>query len=453
MGELIISISGVRGIVGEMLTPETALGMTAAFAEVAPEGEILVASDGRTSGDSLRAACLAALSAKGRTAVDLGVATTPTTEMAVILRKAAGAIIVTASHNPVEWNGLKFLDQEGVFLRQGQLDRLVSIWKRSVPEWKRWEFVQPVLNWDGAADAHVERILALDVVNAEACRQARLPVVLDTICASGGRIAPKLLRALGSPFVHVNAEITGKFTRKPEPVPENIRDVGEAVRANHAALGMVLDPDGDRLALLDETGEPIGEEYTLALSIYAVRRRARTRAPVVVNASTSRMVDDVGAMFGFPVLRTAVGEINVVEGMVKHGADLGGEGNGGVIYGGLHYGRDGLLGMAIILSLLAEEKCRLSDLVRKLPRYVISKQTATVPPEKRAAVLHRVRSLAAEMGAELDTCDGVKLVWADRWLHVRPSNTEPIIRIFAEAPTEQDARELCARAQEIAARE
>jgi phosphomannomutase len=449
---MMISISGVRGIVGETLTPEVALGMSAAFAEVAGPGEILVASDGRTSGTSLRAACLAAISAKGRAACDLGIATTPTTEMAVIERKAAGAIIVTASHNPVEWNGLKFLDSTGVFIRQPDLDRLVTLWRQGSPSWSSWSEVQPVCSWDGAAQLHVDRLCALKIVDVDACRKAHIPVVIDTICASGGLIAPELLEILGSPYFHVNGEITGRFTRKPEPVPENIAEVGEAVRKHGAALGMVLDPDGDRLALLDETGTPIGEEYTLALAVYAIRRRENRTGAVVVNASTSRMVDDVAAMLGFPIYRTAVGEINVVEGMYRHGADLGGEGNGGLIYGGLHYGRDGMLGIAVILSLLAEEKCKLSELIKQFPSYVISKQTAVVPSDKRAAVLDEIRNLAPSLGAELDTCDGVKLIWGDRWMHVRPSNTEPIIRIFAEAPSQEDALALCAQAQAVVAR-
>ena len=449
MATLMISISGIRGIVGESLTPEVALGMAAAFADVAPPGPILVASDGRTSGSVLRSACLAGLGAAGRVAVDLGVVTTPTTEVAVALRKAAGAIIVTASHNPAEWNGLKFLDPNGVFIRQKTLDRLVARWREGKPSWCAWDRTEATASWEGASEAHVERILALDVMDPERCRRARIPVVLDTICASGGGIAPALLDALGSPVTHVNAQITGRFPRMPEPVPEHISPVGETVRKAGAAAGLVLDPDGDRLALLDEHGTAIGEEYTLALAVYAIRRKKRG-GPVVVNVSTSRMVDDLARMLDFPVYRTPVGEINVVEGMLARGADLGGEGNGGVIYGGLHLGRDGILGIALIVNLLAEEGCGLSDLVKRLPRYVISKQKATIPPGRRAEVLAGVEALAPTMGAEVDRCDGVKLVWPDRWLHVRPSNTEPVVRIIAEAPTEQDALCLCQRVRDMA---
>jgi len=448
MSDLIISISGVRGIVGETLTPETALAMAAAFAEVAPAGPILVASDGRTSGDALRAACIAGLTGAGRATVDLGVATTPTTGVVVPLRRAAGAIIVTASHNPAEWNGLKFLGPDGLFIRQDTIDRLVARWRAKEPAWQPWEHVGRADHWDGAAAAHIERILALDIIDVPRCREARVPVVLDAICGSGATIAPELLDALGCVVHAVNTEVTGRFPRMPEPVPEHIAPVGDVVRRTGAAVGLVLDPDGDRLALLDEHGTAIGEEYTLALAVYSIRRR-RQGGPVVVNASTSRMVDDMAAMLGFSVHRTPVGEINVVDGMIRLGADLGGEGNGGVIYRDLHLGRDGLLGIAVIIDLLARERCPLSELVGRLPRYVISKQKVAVAPEARAAYLGRFVELAAARGAILDTCDGAKLIWPDRWLHVRPSNTEPVVRVIAEAPTEGQALALCREAQEL----
>lgn len=447
MAQLMISISGVRGIVGETFTPEVALRMAAAFAEVAPPGPILVASDGRTSGDVFRSACLAGVGAMGRAAVDLGVAATPTTEMAVAIRNAAGAIIVTASHNPAEWNGLKFLDPDGIFIRQDGLDRLVARWQAADRQWGAWDRIEPVATWTGAAQAHVERILELDVIDVTACRKARIPVVLDTISASGGTVAPRLLEALGCSVTHVNAEITGRFTRMPEPVPEHIAPLGDLVRANGAAVGLVLDPDADRLALIDENGAAIGEEYTLALAVYAIRGKRRG-GPVVVNVSTSRMIDDLARELGFPVHRTPVGEINVIEGMLACDADLGGEGNGGVIYRDLHLGRDGILGIALIVNLLAETGKSLSQLAALLPRYVILKHKLSVPPEKRSDALSRIASLAQELGADTDTCDGVKLMLPDRWLHVRPSNTEPVLRIIAEAPTKRDALALCEKARQ-----
>lgn len=437
-----ISISGVRGIVGESLDPETALHMAAAFATTSPDGEILVASDGRTSGDSLRAACCAGLTAMGRSAVDLGVATTPTTEVAVVSRKAAGAIIVTASHNPAEWNGLKFLGPDGTFIRQEHLDRLIDTWKRGDVNWHRWDGVAPVKRWDGASAEHITQILALDVIDVDACRAAALPVVLDTINASGGTIAPTLLEKLGCRVTHVNADQNGRFERMPEPLPENIASVGTAVRESGAVVGLVLDPDSDRLALLDENGVAIGEEYTLALAVSAIRAK-NPDAPVVVNVSTSRMVDDIARDLGFPVYRTPVGEINVVDGMLAHGAEIGGEGNGGVIYGPLHYGRDGLLGIALIIDILARERSPLSELITRIPRYTIVKRKASVDPAVRDRALSSLRNAASTRGAALDTCDGVKLIWPDRWLHVRPSNTEPVVRIIAEAPTDKDANDLC----------
>ncbi len=442
MSTLMISISGIRGIVGETLNPETALHMAAAFATVSPDGEILVASDGRTSGDSLRAACCAGLTAMGRTAVDLGVTTTPTTEIAVVAREAAGAIIVTASHNPAEWNGLKFLGPDGTFIRQEQVDRLIDTWRRGEFTWHRWDNVAPVIRWDGASSEHTERILELDVIDVDACRAAAFPVVLDTINASGGTIAPALLEKLGCRVTHVNGAIHGRFDRMPEPLPENIASVGAAVRESGAVVGLVLDPDSDRLALLDENGIAIGEEYTLALAVAAIRDK-KPGGSVVVNVSTSRMIDDVAQRHGFTVYRTPVGEINVVDGMLALGAELGGEGNGGVIYGPLHYGRDGLLGIALIIDILARERVPLSELITRIPRYTIVKRKASVDPEIRGRVLESLRNAAPIRNAELDTCDGVKLIWSDRWLHVRPSNTEPVVRIIAEAPTDRDANDLC----------
>ncbi len=448
MSDLIVSISGVRGIVGDSLTPSIALEMAAAFAEIADEGDIIVASDGRTSGDSIRSACCAGLTGMGRNAIDLGIATTPTTEMAVTERGAAGAVIITASHNPVEWNGLKFLGSDGVFLRQPDLDRLTTCWRRGSVPWHTWRDVGGVSRWEDAARTHVGRILDLDVIDVDRCRAAAIPVVLDTINASGGMIAPMLLERLGCSVVQVNAEITGRFSRIAEPVPEHIAPVGDTVRDAGAAVGLVLDPDGDRLALIDETGTAVGEEYTLALATYAIRRK-HPGGPVVVNASTSRMIDDVAAMLDFTVHRTAVGEINVVEGMLRNGASLGGEGNGGVIYGDLHLGRDGLLGIALIVDLLASDRTPLSELRGVLPRYTIVKEKIAVDVDARDDYLRAVASLDDE--AELDTCDGVKLIWSDRWLHVRPSNTEPVVRIIAEAPTREDADALCRAARSLAA--
>jgi len=447
MAGLMISTSGVRGVVGDTFTPEVALGMAAAFAEVAPPGPIVVASDGRTSGEVLRSACLVGLAAMGRAAIDLGVATTPTTAIAVPARNAAGAIIVSASHNPAEWNGLKFLGPDGTFIRQQTLDQLIVRWERGDFRWRAWDQIEAVTRWSEGARVHVDRVLALDVMDVGLCRRARIPVVLDTIFASGGTVAPRLLTELGCDVVQVNGEVTGRFTRMPEPVPENIASLGEVVRSSGAAVGLVLDPDADRLALIDENGAAIGEEYTLALAVYAIRRKKRG-GPVVANLSTSRMLDDLAQMLSFPVYRTPVGEINVVEGMLARDADLGGEGNGGVIYRDLHLGRDGILGIALIVQLLAEERTPLSELLRVLPRYVIMKQKVSVPPDRRKEALGHVESLAKQLGAETDTCDGVKLILPDRWLHVRPSNTEPVLRIITEAPTEADALALCEQAHE-----
>lgn len=448
MSTLMISISGVRGIVGDSLTPDVALNMSASFASIAPEGEILVATDGRTSGDMLKSACITGLAALGRQVTDLGVCTTPSTGIAVTSRGAAGAIICTASHNPSEWNGLKFLDPQGLFLRQHQLDALIGTWKNGAITWKSWDAMRPVERWDGAAAEHIDRILALDVVDVAKCREASIPVVLDTINASGGAIAPHLLERLGCRVTHVNADIHGRFGRMPEPLPENIASVGETVVSEGAAIGLVLDPDSDRLALLDETGRAIGEEYTLALAVRSIRSR-KPHGPVVVNVSTSRMVDDIGAELGFDVIRTPVGEINVVQGMLDCGATLGGEGNGGVIYGDLHYGRDGILGIALIIDLLAREGATLSELCERIPKYTIVKTKAAVDPNRLQSALAAFKQLAEDKQIVTDTCDGVKLIWPDRWLHVRPSNTEPVVRTIAEAPTADDAQDLCDLAKSI----
>jgi phosphomannomutase len=443
MSELIISISGVRGIVGDSLTPDVAMSMSAAFAGATGSGPVLVASDGRTSGELFRNACIAGLCGAGRDVVDLGVATTPTTEFAVPLRGAAGAVIITASHNPAEWNGLKFLGSDGTFVRQETVDAIKVGWQSGTHDWKPWDSAGSIERWTGASEVHVGAILGLDIINVDACRDARIPVVLDSICASGGTIAPMLLQALGCPTTQVNGEVTGLFPRMPEPIPANIVATGEAVRESGAAVGLVLDPDSDRLALLDHEGVPIGEEYTLALGIHSIRTRSNTNAPVAVNASTSRMVDDVGKQLGFDVIRTKVGEINVVDGMLGAGTELGGEGNGGMIYGPLHYGRDGLLGIAVILDLMARTGVSLRELTEVVPRYFIHKTKVSVERDSIAGLLDSIRDMASGKGAEADDTDGVKLVWHDRWLHVRPSNTEPVVRFMAEAPAEAEAVGLC----------
>ena len=441
-----ISVSGVRGIVGTDLTPEFVARWAAAFGTLARDrrdGSVVLGRDARTSGPMLADAARAGLLSVGVRVVDCDLVPTPTAQLAVEHHHAGGGIILTASHNPVEWNAMKFVGPDGLFLDADAAAALRAAAEGDVPR-AAWNGVGTVERDGEAVARHLEAALALPQVDVKAIRARRFRVALDCVRGAGGTIMPALLEALGCTVHAIHTETDGHFPRSPEPVPEQLGELGALVRSVGAEVGMAVDPDVDRLALVDEAGRAIGEDYTLAFAVDTVLRK--TRGPVVVNLSTSLVVDDAARAHGVKTRRVPVGEANVARAMRAAGAVIGGEGNGGVILPGLHFGRDAPLAAALVLDLLASGRESVSTRVAARPQYTIVKAKAP-----RAADLKQVyEGLVAQFSdAALDRQDGLRLAWPDRWLHVRPSGTEPIVRLIAEGPDRDVAQGLVAAARGV----
>ncbi len=439
-----VSVSGIRGRVGEALTPEVVSRYAAGFGSWslarATSREIVLGRDTRVSGPMFHRAVQAALQSVGATIVDLDMAPTPTIQMEVERRHAAGGLAITASHNPIEWNALKFIGPSGLFLDGSEAAAMRAYVDRGFAR-AAWDGLGSVVRDEEAVPRHIDRILGLSVIEQAAIRARGYRVALDTCHGVGATIFPDLLAALGCEVVAINLAADGLFHRPPEPIAENLGELSDLVRRSGAKLGLVTDPDADRLALVDDQGRAIGEDYTLALAARVVLRR-RT-GPVVANLSTSRILDDMVSEFGCPVSRAPVGEVNVAVRMRDLGAVVGGEGNGGVILPELHLGRDAPLAAALILQLLTDEGRDISEIVARFPQYRIVKEKLDRPAGSLGGVYDALRAVFPD--AEEDRQDGLRLSWPDRWVHVRPSGTEPIVRVIAEAPTDNEARELIAR--------
>jgi phosphomannomutase len=443
--KLLFSVAGARGIVGKTIDADVVNRLTLAFCSILPEGPIVVGRDTRPSGESIRHTVIGAVTAAGRDCVDLGVATTPTVEMVTEQTAAAAGIIVTASHNPVQWNALKFLDHRGIFITADVSRKLYDAYENARFRFADGRSCGRVKQHGDSADEHIRAILDLAVVDAETIKKRGFRVVLDCINGAGSVIAPRLLRELGVDVVAINCEPNGDFYRDPEPRPENLADLADAVVREGADLGLAVDPDADRLALVDETGTAVSEEYTLALAVDHIL--SATPGPVVINMSTSSVVGKIAEKYALDVFRTPVGEAHVVDKMLREGAVIGGEGNGGVIYPNLHPGRDAQLGMALILQLLAERGVSLNQQLELYPPFVIIKKKVELGGE------FQVDSIAAQIKSlgpvEIDTQDGVKAYFGDGWFHVRVSNTEGVVRVISEADTEQNSLELQEKARGV----
>ncbi len=436
-GDLIVSVSGIRGIVGDSLTPQVALAFASALGVHVTGGSVVVGRDGRPSGTMLRHAVLAGLAASGCEIHDLGVASTPTVGLAVRHLHAAGGVQITASHNPAPWNGLKLFGPDGQVLSPGVGKAVQRLFESGAVRKAAWNELGSVRPYRQAEEVHGDHVLRL--VDGQRIRRADFKVFLDGNGGAGGPLGQRLLRSLGVETICQGCDADGSFAHEPEPTAENLRDVCPLVRRAGAAVGFVLDPDADRLALIDETGRYIGEELTLALAV--LFRLRRERGPVVINMSTSRVVEDIAAKFGCSCHRSAVGEANVADHMREVGALIGGEGNGGVIDPRIGPVRDPFAGMAMILNLMAETNRKLSELVGELPVYHIVKDKYTIAGDRLPALFAALPAKWPD--ARVDLTDGIRLDWADRWVHVRPSNTEPIVRVIAEAPKAEIAAALC----------
>jgi phosphomannomutase len=446
-----VSVSGVRGVVGDTLTPDLVARFAAAFGMWARQRSasrsIVVGRDSRVSGPLYHRIVVGTLQAVGCHVIDVGLAPTPTVQLAVEHHHAAGGLAITASHNPIEWNALKFIGPDGLFLDAVAGGEMRAVFARG-PAYVAWDGLGEVEPDDDAIARHIAAVLRLPYLDVAAIRARRFRVALDGCHGAGGAIMPALLAALGCEVFAIGMETDGRFPRPPEPVAEHLGDLARLVRSSGAVVGMATDPDVDRLALVDETGRAIGEDWTLALAAKVVL--AKRVGPVVTNLSTSRLLDDIAATAGTTVTRSPVGEVNVALAMRRLGAVIGGEGNGGVILPDLHLGRDAPAGAALVLQLLADAAGPLSAVVNALPAYVIVKDKLPLPNAPLGAVYDALRAAFAD--AMPDTQDGLRLTWGDRWLHVRPSGTEPIVRVIAEGPTRLVAVALVDRARAELAR-
>ncbi len=440
-----VSVSGIRGRVGEGLTPEIVGRYAAGFgAWVRTQGNqtVVVGRDSRVSGPMFHRVVISALQSVGIDVLDVGMAPTPTIQLAVEHHHAGGGLAITASHNPVEWNALKFIGPSGLFLDaiDGAAMREIADGDPPRAQWSELGMITP----DGEAiQRHLNAVLSLPFIKIEKLRRRRFKVALDCVHGAGSVIMPALLEALGCEMVAIGLEADGRFPRPPEPVPENLGDLERLVRETGADIGLATDPDVDRLAIVSDAGVAIGEDYTLALAARLVLRHRP--GPVVANLSTSRILDDVAGEAGRQVIRAPVGEVNVAMRMRREGAAIGGEGNGGVILSELHLGRDAPVGVALVLQMLLESGEPLSAVIDRYPKYHIVKDKLERPDAPLDSVYAALEAEFPE--AEADVQDGLRLAWPDRWVHVRPSGTEPIVRVIAEAPSEQQARELVTRSR------
>ena len=448
---LMISVSGIRGRVGFGLSPEVAARYSSAFGAWArARGQsraVVLGRDSRVSGPLFHQVARASLEAAGCDVIDLGLTTTPTLQMAVEHHHAAGGLCITASHNPIEWNALKFIGPAGLFLSAAEGAEMRALIDHGIP-YATWDQLGRT-HFDGEAiQRHIQAVLALPFIHVSAIRARGFRVAYDACRGAGGAIIPRLLELLGCEVHEINIESDGKFPRPPEPVAENLGDLERLVKETGAQIGFATDPDVDRLALVSDEGKAIGEDYTLAFACRVVLRHRKGH--VVTNLSTSRVVDDAAAEHGQKVIRAPVGEVNVAMRMRDEHAVIGGEGNGGVILPELHLGRDAPLGVALMLQMMLEDPRPISKVVSDAPRYFIIKDKLDRPEAPLDAVYQSLREAFPE--AVADTQDGLRLAWPDRWIHVRPSGTEPIVRVIAEAPTRDEARALVDRGRALLAK-
>jgi phosphomannomutase len=438
-----ISVSGIRGRVAHGFTPELVARYAAAFGAWAARGgvrTVVLGRDSRVSGPLFHSVAAAALQAVGVDVIDLGLTTTPTLQMAVEHHHAAGGLCITASHNPVEWNALKFIGPDGLFLSAQAGAEMRALLDNELP-YATWDKLGVVRSDADAVRRHIDAVLALPYIDVAAIRAKHFHVAYDACHGAGSAIIPELLDRLGCKVISIGQTPDGRFPRPPEPVPENLGDLAALVKSSGAQVGFATDPDVDRCAIVADGGETIGEDYTLAFACRVVLKQQKGH--VVANLSTSQVVDDAVRDAGQKLVHAPVGEVNVALRMRAENAVIGGEGNGGVILPELHLGRDAPLAVALTLQMIATDARSISQIVAASPRYAIIKDKL---PRGDGPMDGAYRALGAAFpDADANTDDGLRLTWRDRWIHLRPSGTEPIIRVIAEAPTREAAAELVER--------
>lgn len=449
---LIKSISGIRGTIGgsvsNNLTPIDVVKFASAYGMWIKEQRqktnyrVVVGRDARISGEMIQNLVMNTLVGMGIDVINLGLSTTPTVEVAVPMEHADGGIILTASHNPKQWNALKLLDHNGEFLNAGFSQRVLDLAEAEDVNFETVDNLGKITKNDAYFDLHIDEVLALKYVNVEAIKKCRFKVVVDGVNSTGGIVVPMLLERLGVEPIRLHCNPNGDFAHNPEPLKKHLTDLADKVIQTGADFGIAVDPDVDRLAFMDEKGELFGEEYTLVACADFVLRQ--TKGNTVSNLSSTRALRDVTEQHGGQYMASAVGEVNVVQAMKDNNAIIGGEGNGGIILPEAHYGRDALVGIALFLSLLAEKQISVSALKRSYPLYFMSKKKVDLSPEINVdEVLNNIKQ--NYQNEQLTTVDGVKIDFTDSWVHLRKSNTEPIIRIYTEAPSQNQADDLANR--------
>ena len=441
---IIRSISGVRGITKTHLTPESAVGYARALHQILPIGVIMAGQDSRPSGEDIIHAMMGELVRLGRTVIHCGIVPTPTIQFMVYNTEAVGGFIVTASHNPIEWNGLKFVREDSTFFHSNECEQLFDLvdTNKELQDAKDPGIIWPEQN---AIQKHVIACVSLKCIDLNRIQRRHFKIVIDAVNGAGAHALPAMLESLGCEVIELNCEPDGNFTRGTEPLPENLKDLCQAVTSYDADAGFAVDPDADRLAVVNEKGEPLGEEYTLVLAADGYLENIVKSEKFVVNLSTSLALEKLAESKKCSVIRSAVGEINVVNKMNEIGSDLGGEGNGGVILRECHLGRDSLVAVTMVLNRLSQSNETLSEIHQSLPQFEIIKDKVSLEGIDPEELIKKVSGLFND--ADKNTLDGIKFTWDDKWVHLRKSNTEPIMRIYAEAPNKDSAKKLVERVQ------
>ncbi len=437
MATLMSSISGIRGIVGNGLDPEIIIKYTKAYAEFIGSGKVVIGRDARITGEMVNQITTGTLLAKGIDVVDIGICPTPTVQFNVKKLKAQGGIAISASHNPNEWNALKLLNGTGQFLSPAEYVQMQKFLADGQSNYKSWDKIGKWTEYSKGIQNHIDAIFDLGIIYVEEIRKKRFKVLVDCVNGAGAYILPDFLKEFGCEVIEMNCEKTGIFPRTPEPLPENLIETMKRVKSAKVDFGIVVDPDVDRLVLISDKGEPFIEENTITQIVQFIL--SRKKGNVVVNLSTTRAVDDIAAKYGCSVFRSPVGEANVVKKMKEVNAVIGGEGSGGIIFPELHYGRDALVGIALTLQYLSDYGKSISELKKELPQYFIVKKKIEVTKNPDEVISKLTDNFSNQ---KINTEDGLRVDFADHWVHFRRSNTEPIVRIIVEAKSESKAEEL-----------
>jgi len=432
--ELIKSISGIRGIFGKTFNKGIVNSYTNIFTHLQPSGDILLARDSRSHGEDLYDSILETLTIMGRNVISCGIIPTPTAQFIIKEKSLAGGIIITASHNPIEWNGLKFLENDGCFLNADKMNELLSMSPEPITI-ERGNIVES----ENAYLEHINNILNLECIDKEKIKQKKFKVVVDTVNGAAYKVLPEFLEKLNCEVVKIYCKNTGDFPRGTEPIPAHLNDLSKKVREENADIGFATDPDADRLAIVDNTGLPIGEESTLILALESFLKYYKDSQKIVTNLSTTMAVDIIADRYNSTVERSSVGEINVVEKMKKIKSEIGGEGNGGVILNESHLGRDSLVASALVLNHLAHSNLPLNEILKNIPRFIMIKDKITIQNDIN---FDWIKNNLINEDVAFNDHDGLKILWKDKWVHIRKSNTEPIIRIISEAKNFEIAESL-----------